>query len=205
MVQEVAVTTDARVVSLVRQANIPPRFVYAGGADEARIKKTMAASTPKDFLKTYFQMFMQGNFIVTQDPAKAVEIRDHVGKGLWLTTPDDRGHFYAATLLQTALVLGAAKSGLYLTVNDLVEAESPNADERLGDHRWVDLMVIQDVGTHHQSASGWSDNLISGVLSRRYDRGLPTVISTPVARSLSGLPDDYQMRSAFSEVTWTKE
>jgi hypothetical protein len=66
-------------------------------------------------------------------------------------------------------------------------------------------MIIEGVGTHHQSASGWSDTVISGVLSRRYDRGLPTIVTTPIARSLSGLPDDYWVKSAFAEVTWTKE
>jgi len=45
----------------------------------------------------------------------------------------------------------------------------------------VRLLVLDDVGKEHSSASGWQKNMLHHVLRTRYNNGLPTVVTTNVA------------------------
>ena len=47
----------------------------------------------------------------------------------------------------------------------------------------VKVLFIDDLGKEHKTQSGWAENLFDHLLRRRYDLGLPTVITTNVPLS----------------------
>ena len=44
----------------------------------------------------------------------------------------------------------------------------------------VSVLVIDDVGKEHSSASGWQKNMLHHVLRTRFNNGLPTIITTNI-------------------------
>jgi DNA replication protein DnaC len=45
----------------------------------------------------------------------------------------------------------------------------------------VRVLVLDDVGKEHSSASGWQKNMLHHVLRTRFNNGLPTIVTTNVA------------------------
>jgi len=44
----------------------------------------------------------------------------------------------------------------------------------------VSLLVLDDLGKEHRTASGWAENTFDAVLRARYNAGLPTIVTTNV-------------------------
>ncbi len=44
----------------------------------------------------------------------------------------------------------------------------------------IQVLVIDDLGKEHRTASHWAENFFDHLLRTRYDRGLPTIITTNV-------------------------
>ncbi len=46
------------------------------------------------------------------------------------------------------------------------------------------LLVLDDIGKEHQTGSGWAENVFDQIFRRRFDLGLPTIVTTnlPVAQ-----------------------
>lgn len=154
------------------RAKIPVRL-QGVMTDHDFVNRLVDSSTPDGFLRRYLVQFREGNILRAEGQYKTC------GKGLWIVGGEE-ADVVAAAVLQSLLLDQTIESGFYVNVHDLVEAESPTG-ESFGDNLFSDLLVLQGPGDHHQSASGWSDNIIFGLLRRRYDRGLPTIVSSPWA------------------------
>ena len=46
----------------------------------------------------------------------------------------------------------------------------------------IRVLVIDDVGKEHASLSGWQKNILHHVLRTRFNNGLPTIVTTNIAR-----------------------
>ena len=46
----------------------------------------------------------------------------------------------------------------------------------------IRVLIIDDVGNEHSSLSGWQSNLLHHVLRTRFNNGLPTIVTTNIAR-----------------------
>jgi len=71
--------------------------------------------------------------------------------------------------------------GLYLRAADLPALAAAQEEDRRSTWRYAsraDLLILDDVGTAHQSASGWSDSVAEQLLTARYDACVRTVITT---------------------------
>jgi DNA replication protein DnaC len=44
----------------------------------------------------------------------------------------------------------------------------------------IQLLVLDDLGKEHRTASGWAENTFDAVLRSRYNAGLPTIVTTNV-------------------------
>jgi DNA replication protein DnaC len=55
--------------------------------------------------------------------------------------------------------------------------------EHPDEHRNVKILVLDDVGREHQSGSGWNKNLLHHVLRSRFNRGLPTIVTSNILLS----------------------
>lgn len=48
----------------------------------------------------------------------------------------------------------------------------------------IRILVVDDLGKEHRSQSGWSQSTFERLLRTRFDRGLPTIVTTNVHRDL---------------------
>jgi DNA replication protein DnaC len=46
----------------------------------------------------------------------------------------------------------------------------------------VRILVIDDLGKEHASLSGWQSNMLHHILRTRYNKGLPTIVTTNIDR-----------------------
>lgn len=174
----VDITSAARTAWV--KSGIPLRFQPAMD-NEDLLLANLALASPKGATRKWSMAFREGQVLRSEDMFWC-------GKGLYLVGKYAADLIGAATM-QALILEGHAKSGLYINVEALLEAEAPDG-QHLGDKRWVDLLLIKGVGSHHLTATNWSNNVINGIVRRRYDEGLPTIITTKVPPQESGLADD---------------
>lgn len=67
-------------------------------------------------------------------------------------------------------IVDESKQNLYLGIM----GEHPD------EYRNVKILVLDDVGREHQSSSGWNKNLLHHVLRSRFNRGLPTIVTSNI-------------------------
>lgn len=185
------VTTEPSATSVARwrQAGIPRRFQSQMGNDQF-LSECLSSARPENFVREWASKFRSGDILMSDTPRSC-------GLGLWLRG-DFEADFVGAALLQSLLLEGYVESGLYLHVDDLLESETPDG-ESLADKRWVDLLLLRGVGEHYNTVTNWANTTISGLLRRRFDRGLPTIITTPKAPEDAGVPAGFA-RQAFLSV-----
>lgn len=176
--------------SRYRAANIPVRL-QGLMEDHTLVSEALAGCTPQNVVDRYLAAFRDGRIL------RATGQYRTCGKGLWMHR-GEAADVLGAALLQTLLLQETVESGLFLSVHDLLDSETPEG-EVLGDRAFCDLLVLQGLGEEHRSATGWSGSVIFGLLRRRYDRGLPTIVSGNYAPDKSGIPESF-IKSAFIEV-----
>ena len=70
--------------------------------------------------------------------------------------------------------------------NDDLEDEQRLYDGMLGnckeDAYNIRVLIIDDVGKEHTSLSGWQSNMLHHLLRTRFNNGLPTIVTTNIAR-----------------------
>jgi DNA replication protein DnaC len=52
------------------------------------------------------------------------------------------------------------------------------AGESLDDAYNIRVLVVDDIGKEHMSASGWQKTLVHDILRSRFNNGLPTIVTT---------------------------
>jgi DNA replication protein DnaC len=73
----------------------------------------------------------------------------------------------------------------------------------------IRILVIDDLGKEHTSASGWQKNMFHHVLRTRHSKGLPTIVTTNYG--LSAWPSEYGestasfAKEAFAEIRWDSQ
>lgn len=160
-----------------RRANIPERFQSAMSNSDL-ITECLSMAEPQGWIRNWSDSFRLGEVLSSANPRLC-------GKGLYLVGGFE-ADFLGAAILQALLLEGYAASGLYLNVDDFLESEAPDG-ERLGDRRWVDLLLLRGVGEHYTTATNWANSTITGLVRRRLDKGIPTIITTSKPPGESGL------------------
>lgn len=173
------------------KASIPVRL-QGIFAQRDHVAELVDGCRPDGIVRRYLAAFRDGTVLRAPGEYRTC------GKGLWLRGGED-ATVVATALLQTLLLEQHVESAIYVNVHDLLDSESPDG-ESMGDILMADLMVLQGPGEQYKSASGWSDSVIFGLLRRRYDNGLPTLVATAKSIENSGLPVDF-LRQVFTEVS----
>ena len=94
----------------------------------------------------------------------------------------------------------------FTTFNDLLDLkgalmDSPTQEQEtlfygmlgecLNDSYNIRVLIIDDLGKEHSSLSGWQKNMLHHVLRTRFNRGLPTIVTTNIElKNWSGLYGD---------------
>lgn len=189
----VTITPTTAAVAAWRTARIPERFQSAMANDDI-IADCLHAAEPADYFKKWMASFRDGEVLVSDNPRLC-------GRGLYLVGGFE-ADFMGAVVLQVLLLEGQVSSGLYLNVEDFLESEAPDG-ERLGERRWVDLLVLRGLGEHYSTATNWANSTLAGLVRRRLDKGLPTVVSTGKPPQESGLPPGL-LDQAFVKILFGK-
>jgi len=73
----------------------------------------------------------------------------------------------------------------------------------------IRVLIIDDLGKEHMSASGWQKNMFHHVLRTRYSKGLPTIVTTNSSlsswESVYGNATASFAKEAFAEITWVSQ
>jgi DNA replication protein DnaC len=73
----------------------------------------------------------------------------------------------------------------------------------------IRILVIDDLGKEHMSASGWQKNMFHHVLRTRHSKGLPTIVTTnyalPLWESIYGNSTASFAKEAFAEIPWISQ
>lgn len=72
-----------------------------------------------------------------------------------------------------------------LTMEEYVDESTQNLfagimGEHKDEYRNIKILVLDDVGREHPSGSGWNKNLLHHVLRSRFNRGLPTIVTSNI-------------------------
>lgn len=72
-----------------------------------------------------------------------------------------------------------------LTMEEYVDESTDNLfagimGEHKDEYRNIKILVIDDVGREHPSGSGWNKNLLHHVLRSRFNKGLPTIVTSNI-------------------------
>lgn len=145
---------------------------------------------------------------IYQDKVIRAEGKPTCGVGLMLYGLPGRGKTTVANVLLQEVIRRAEAATLgmvpgkvvsrpcyFITYNALLELKG----ELMGDHEPSDdllyngilgdaaddaynvrMLVLDDVGKEHASASGWQKNMLHHVLRTRFNNGLPTIVTTNI-------------------------
>lgn len=181
-------------------------WVKTAGVPKARIGWTLddCKDTQEDVIKkirTWQSAVERGQII-------QAESNKNCGKGLLLCGDPGRGKttLALATIqeMMTVLPLSAfnpPESGVivrpcyFITFNDFLELkgamiDGPTAEQEtlfygilgecLDDSYNIRILVVDDVGKEHASLTGWQKNMLHHLLRTRFNRGLPTIVTTNI-------------------------
>lgn len=164
---------SASAVAAIKNADIP---LYVRKIDQGLLNLYTAKTLPDNAVHSYANAFREGKIL------RAEGFSESCGKGLWLYGKV-QGPYVASALVQSLIMEGHASSATWVHIDDVIEEGTYNTTIE----RFDDLMVIQGIGEHHKSASGFADTMISGLLRRRFNKGLPTIVPTSIPITASGL------------------
>ena len=167
----------------IRSANIPVRYIGWSLADLSPYSNDVEADIGR-----WLQDLREGRVL-------RAEGQTLCGRGLRLTGPPGAGKTaLAVTVLQEAIRLapagiweGLERPGYFVTYPEYLMSlqKSYDGEEASLENTVMGtgLLVLDDLGKEHKTSSGWSENTFDALLRIRYDKGLPTILTTNVPKS----------------------
>lgn len=186
----------------VRGANIPPRF---RGLEFSDLKPYRGRDI--DQAMAWRDSVLGGNVILADgnpDAGKGLLYIGAPGHGkttLAVTLAQDlarRVRFYYEAFGINDNVTPSGRQVYYVSYPELLETAKRQFSERTTEEEdttlaaiWghlsrsqnVKVLVLDDLGREHRTASGWAENYFDNLLRKRYDLGLPTIVTSNVPRS----------------------
>jgi len=140
--------------------------------------------------------------VAAGDVVRAVGNFEFCGKGLWLV--GRHGVAVAAAVAQDLLISESIGSLLYLRSSDYLASERPEGEREFRSRLDDDLLILSGYGDEHRTESGWVDSTLDALIGRRFDQGLPTIVtskSRPKDSFLGNLSSDIFLIAVIMEVT----
>lgn len=129
---------------------------------------------------------------ISPDRAKNADLpenRENIGKGLLFFGPNGtRKSTLAAMVLTEVQYLSHEYSVYYIRFSDYKKAVTGGFSRDESDVAWArqimnlvntsTLLVLDDVGQEHRTATGYTESLLHELLRIRYEAALPTIVTT---------------------------
>ena len=182
----------------LRSSNIPLRYLGWSFEDLSPYKGAVM-----DEVANYSLRFRSGSILKAEGSPDC-------GKGLLLAGSPGSGKTALASVVAQALVRssrslweGVDRPVFFVTYPDYLLSlqrsfsteESSLEKTALG----AGLLVLDDLGKEHKTASGWSESVFDSLLRLRFDRGLPTLVTTNIPKSRFGIVYGEAMGSFVNE------
>lgn len=173
-------------------AHIPPRLAGLSLIHgEERFLEGLRAK-PLGRISTYVEDVLSGAVVAAQGRYKTC------GLGVWATNP--RATEYVTAMMRDFMVLDGF-SGLYVNTEDYLESMRPDRDAQYGDKvSEVSFMVLAYAG--QENMTDWTRSTIRALLMKRYEAGLPTLVSAtvePTEYLIDSLADSMFIRVGIME------
>lgn len=185
---EQSAETRRRIVG----AHIPPRL--AGMSlihGEQGFLKDLRAK-PLGEISTYVSDVLSGAVVAAAGRYKTC------GVGIWSTSP--RATEYLTALMRDFMVLDAF-TGLYVSTESYLESMRPDREAQYSDKAAeVSFMVLSYAG--QEAMTDWTRSTIRALLMKRYEAGLPTLVSAtvePTEYLIDSLADSMFVRIGIME------
>lgn len=157
--------------------------------------------TPEDIdrTKVWLEQVRKGN-VIRADGKKSC------GKGLLITGEPGNGKTTLALVVLQEMIrsfsleafsatMTLVRPCYFLTFNDVLDLKGrtmgdPTPEDELllsgilgeakDDAYNIRVLVVDDIGKEHMSASGWQKNMLHHLLRTRFNNGLPTIVTTNI-------------------------
>jgi hypothetical protein len=166
----------ALVRSRIRTANIPKRCLGLSLKDPAALS-AVSAVRPHGIIEDWVAAVIDGKVVSSQDYTRC-------GKGIWVKGAGAVTPLVSA--LQDLIVGGHIMSGLYLRTEDYLRSERPEGEREYRDKIYNDVVILAGYGSERRTDSGWAEATLDDLLVSRFDKGLPTLVT-----SLSRPPESF--------------
>lgn len=176
-------------------AHIPPRLAGMSllHGEQGFLKDLRA--TPPGLVSTYVSDVLSGAVVA------ATGCYNTCGRGIWATKP--RATEFVTALMRDFMVLDGF-TGLYVNTEDYLESMRPDRDAQYSDKvAEVSFMVLAYAG--QENMTDWTRSTIRALLMKRYEAGLPTLVSATVEPSeylTESLADSMFVRIGIMEESW---
>ena len=186
----------ARRRTWLKIASIPPAKVGWELSDCTAVPQNIM-----DYINKWLKAVYEGNVIRSEGKRSC-------GLGLMLYGLPGRGKTTMGNVILQEILRSAKPELLgmepgktvsrpcyFITYNGLLELKGSIMDDHDGDDELlyngilgeayddaynVRVLVLDDVGKEHASASGWQKNMLHHVLRTRFNNGLPTIVTTNI-------------------------
>lgn len=162
-------TTRRRILA----AHIPPRLRGLSLLEGEERRLEGAQQMPDDLATQWYDETLSGLVVA------AVGHYETCGRGLWATRPLATAYL---TALMRDLMVQRPFSGLYVSVDNYLDSIRPDGDRRYSLRlEEDDLVVLANVGS--EPMTDWTRAAVRSLLIKRFDAGLPTLVSATVEPS----------------------
>lgn len=157
------------VRSRLRRANIPERL---RGNLLPEVEQTLARVRPANAIREWDDAVRSGKVV------EAEGMYQTCGVGLWIV--GTQGSAVACALIQALIIDEVIDSALHVRTHDYLESERPQGSgefrERAEESK---ILVLSGYGTERRNnESGWAVDTLDNLIASRFDRGLPSIVTT---------------------------
>lgn len=181
--------------SRLRLSKIGPRYLGLL-PDSPHVAPLLEGARPPGLVEKWSERVTAGDVVRAQGNF------DFCGKGLWLVGRN--GVAVATAVAQDLLIRESIGSLLYLRSSDFLASERPEGEREFRSRVDDDLLILSGYGDEHRTESGWVDSTLDALIGRRFDQGLPTIVtskSRPKDSFLGNLSSDIFFIAVIMEVT----
>ena len=161
-----------KVRARIRESQFSPRYVGLR-LDDTGVQRVKSRLAPDLAVDGWLAGMRDGRILRAEGEYYTC------GKGLWLGGPDVGDlSALAAALTQELIIESVVESAYFITPEEYLTAERPDGDREVLEKCRRDVLVLSGYGSERRNEQGWAEATLAMLLSHRWDRGNPTIVTS---------------------------